>query len=108
MEESRIEHQTSMPDSSQQNGRAEQFQQTIINKAESMHHMAGLSSGFWSYAVSTAIHIYNVTPIAKDRFKTPKRMWSRLTPNISHLCIFGCSAYVTINKKKRQKLDLKS
>ena len=46
MEESRIEHQTSMPDSSQQNGRAEQFQQTIINKAESMHHMAGLSSGF--------------------------------------------------------------
>ena len=42
-EESGIEHQT------QQNGRAEWFQQTIINKAESMCHMAGLSSGFWSY-----------------------------------------------------------
>ena len=108
MEESGIEHQTSMPDSPQQNGRAEQFQQTILNKAESMCHMAGLSSGFWSYAVRTAIHVYNVTPIAKDGFKTPKKMWSGLTPDISHLRIFGCSAYVTINKKKRQKLDPKS
>ena len=35
-------------------------------------------------------------------------MWSWLTPNISHLHIFGCSAYVTINKKKGWKLDLKS
>ena len=108
MEESGIEHQTSMPDSPQQNGRAERFQQTILNKAESMRHMAGLSSGFWSYAVRTAIHVYNVTPIAKDGFKTPKRMWSGLTPDISHLRIFGCSAYVTINKKKRRKLDPKS
>ena len=97
-----------MPDSPQQNGRAEQFQQTIINKVESMHHMAGLSSGFWSYAIRTAIHIYSVTPIAKDGFKTPKKMWSRLTPDISHLRIFRCSAYVTINKKKRQKHNPKS
>ena len=108
MEESGIEHQTSMPDSPQQNRRAERFQQTILNKVESMRHMARLSSGFWSYAIRTAIHVYNVTPIAKDEFKTPKKMWSGLTPNISHLCIFGCSAYVTINKKKRRKLDLKS
>ena len=108
MEESGIEHQMSMPDSPQQNGRAERFQQTILNKAESMRHMAGLSSGFWSYAVRTAIHVYNVTPIAKDGFKTPKKMWSGLTPDISHLCIFGCSAYVTINKKKRRKLNPKS
>ena len=108
MEESRIDHQMSMPDSPQQNGRAERFQQTILNKAESMRHIAGLSSGFWSYAVRTAIHIYNVMPIAKDGFKTPKKMWSGLTPDISHLRIFGCSAYVTINKKKRRKLDPKS
>ena len=36
LQECRIEHQTSMPYSPQQNGRAEHFQQTIINKAESM------------------------------------------------------------------------
>ena len=66
MEESRIEHQTSVL-----------FAGTVLlshfvvgslalNKAESMCHMAGLSSGFWSYAVRTAIHVYNMTPIAKD------------------------------------------
>ena len=60
MEEFGIEHQTSMPDSPQQNGRAEWFQQTILNKGESMRHMAGLSSGFWSYAIRTAIHVYNL------------------------------------------------
>ena len=101
MEESGIEHQTSMPDSSQQNGRAEWFQQTILNKVESMCHLAGLSSGFWSCVVRTAIHIYNVTTIAKAKFKTPKYMWSRLTPDILHLYIFGCSAYVTIPKRRR-------
>ena len=46
LQEHGIEHQTSMPYSPQQNGRAERFQQTIINKAESMQHAAGLSDGF--------------------------------------------------------------
>ena len=39
-----IEHQTSMPDSPQQNGRVERFQQTIVNGAEAMWHHAGLST----------------------------------------------------------------
>ena len=38
LKEHGIEHQTSMPYSPQQNGRAERFQQTIINKVESMRH----------------------------------------------------------------------
>ena len=36
LQEHRIEHQTLMPYSLQQNGRAKRFQQTIINKVESM------------------------------------------------------------------------
>ena len=47
LQECGIEHQTSMPYSPPQNGRAERFQQTIINKAESMRHAARLSDGFW-------------------------------------------------------------
>ena len=45
MTENGIKHQTSMPDSPQQNGWAEKFQQTIINGAEAMQHHAGLSNG---------------------------------------------------------------
>jgi len=61
--ENGIEHQTSMPYSQQQNGRAERFQQTIVNKANSMRLSAGLSDGFWSYATLAAVHVYNRTPI---------------------------------------------
>ena len=108
LQEHGIEHQTSMPYSPHQNGRAERFQQTIINKAESMRHAAGLSDGFWKHAVGTAVHVYNVTPISKAEFLTPKEMWSGSKPDISHLRIFGCAAYVHVLKGKRRKLDPKS
>ena len=108
LQEHGIEHQTSMPYSPQQNGRAKRFQQTIINKAESMRHAAGLSDGFWKHAVGTAVHVYNVTPISKAKFLTPKEMWSGSKPDISHLRIFGCTAYVHVLKGKRRKLDPKS
>ena len=38
MAENRIKYQMSMPDSLQQNGWAERFQQTIVNGAEAMQH----------------------------------------------------------------------
>jgi transposase InsO family protein len=57
-----IEHQLMMPGSPQQNGKAERFNRTIINKAMAMLHTAGLPNGFWEFAVSMAAHIYNHTP----------------------------------------------
>ena len=97
-----------MPYSPQQNGRAKCFQQTIINKVESMWHAAGLSDGFWKHAVGTTVHVYNVTPISKAEFLTPKEMWSGSKPDISHLRIIGCAAYVHVLKGKRRKLNPKS
>ena len=83
MAENEIECQMSMPDSPQQNGQVERFQQTIINGAEAMQHHAGLSSGFWIYAVKAKLHTYNVTPIKCADYKTPKELWSSEKPNIS-------------------------
>ena len=77
-----------MPYSPQQNGRAERFQQTIINKAESMQHAAGLSDGFWKHAVRTAVHIYNVTPISKAKFLTPKKCGA-VQNLISHISTYS-------------------
>ena len=104
LQECGIEHQTSMPYSPQQNGRAEHFQQTIINIAESMRHTAGLSDGFWKHAVGTAVHVYNVTLISKAEFLIPKEMWSGSKLDISHLRIFGCVAYVHVLKGKDKSL----
>ena len=108
MAENGIEHQLSMPDSPQQNGQVESFQQTIINGAEAMWHHAGISNGFWIYAVKAKLHTYNVTPIKWADYKTPKDLWSSQNPNISHLRVFGCLAWVHILKKRRHKLKHKS
>ena len=97
-----------MPDSPQQNGQVERFQQTIINGAEAMQHHAGLSNGFWIYAVKAKLHMYNVTPIKHADYKTPKEFWSGQKPNISHLQVFGCLAWVHILKMRRHKLQPKS
>ena len=103
-----IEHESSMPYSQQQNRRAERFQQTYINKAESMRHHAGLSYGFWSFAVRLAVYVYNRTPLIRADYKTPFELWYRKQPDISHLRVFGCLAYVHVLKIKRKKLDPKS
>jgi len=57
-----IEHHLTMPGSPQQNGKAEQFNRTIMDKAMAMLHTAGLLNSFWEYAVSMAAHTYNCTP----------------------------------------------
>ena len=108
MAENGIEHQMSMPDSLQQNGRVERFQQTIVNGAKAMQHHAGLSNSFWIYAVKGKLHTYNVTPIKWADYKTPKELWSGQKLNISHLRVFRCLAWVHILKKRRHKLQPKS
>ena len=75
LKENGIEHQMSMPDSPQQNGWAERFQQTIVSGAEAMWHHAGLSNGFWIHAVKVKIHTYNVTPIKRAGYKTPTELF---------------------------------
>ena len=99
MAENGIKHQMSMPDSPQQNGQVERFQQTIVNGAEAMWHHTGLSNGFWIYAVKAELHMYNVTLIKQADYKTPKELWSGQKLNISHLRVFRYLAWVHIPKK---------
>jgi len=54
-----ITHQTSVPHTPQQNGRAERFNQTLLEKAEAIRQHACLPRSFWQDAVETALHIYN-------------------------------------------------
>ena len=73
-----------------------------------MWHHTGLSNGFWIYAVKAKLHTYNVTPIKRADYKTPTELWSGNKPDISHLRVFGCQAWVHILKKRRHKLRPKS
>ena len=102
MNEKGIEHQLTMPGKPQKNGKAKQFNCTIMDKA--MLHQAGLSNGFWEHTVSTVVHIYNCTPIWSLEWKTPHEKWNPgKVSDVSYFCVFGCKAYMHVPADKHWK-----
>src|SRR5712671_2394345 len=80
-----------------------------MDKAMAMLHTAGLPNGFWEFAVSTAVHIYNRTPARTIKWHTPVETWNPgKVPDVSYFCVFGCKAYMHIPADKQCKLDAKA
>jgi hypothetical protein len=50
----------------------------------------------------------NQTPIAAIHGMTPNEKFIGEKPDVSHLRVFGCIAYVHVPNKKRSKLDPKA
>ena len=82
----------------QQNGRAECFNQTLFEKSEAMRHQACLPRSWWEFCVEYSVHVYNRTPIKCLKSKTPYEAINRIKPDISHLRILGCGAYVFLHE----------
>src|SRR6202161_2263793 len=61
-----IEMQRSVPHASQQNGRAERFNRTIMDKAQALRLDACLPQSWWEFAVLHAVHLYNRTPMTPN------------------------------------------
>jgi len=60
----------------QQNGLAERFNRTILERVRCMLLSAGLPKIFWVEAAMTAIYLINKCPSTDLNFKTPKEIWS--------------------------------
>ena len=104
-----IHHELTVPHSPQQNGVAERMNRTLMESARSMMDHAGLPDKYWAEAVECAAYIRNRLPTTALREKkTPFEMWSGRKPNISHLKVFGCTAYAHIPDSQRNKLDKKA
>ena len=84
------------PHTPQQNGRAERFNRTIMDKAEAMRHEACLPDRWWEFAVEHAVHLYNRTPVERLKWQTPFQSVHSGIPDISHLRVFGCGAYAYV------------
>ena len=63
---------------------------------------------FWAEAVSTAIYIMNRTPTVAIHDVTPEESFTGKKPDLSHLKVFGCIAYVHVPDELRTKLDPKA
>ena len=103
-----IERQVTVARTPQQNGVAERANRTIMEAARAMLHAAGLPLGFWEYAVTAAVYLRNRSPTKALTDATPYEAWRGDKPDLSHLRVFGCRAYMHVDKTKRSKLQPRS
>jgi len=102
-----IVHKTSTSYVYQQNDQAEQLNQTLLEKAQFMQLKACLPDSWWEFAFATNTYVYNYTPIKCCKWKTPQEIFTGEEPKISHLCVFGCRAYMYLpNEVHANKLIL--
>lgn len=102
-----IIHQKSCPHTPQQNGLAERYNRTIVEKARCMIFDAKLSRGFWGEAVLTAVKIMNSTMNTAIK-RTPIEVWTGKPVDLSFFRIFGCKAMAKVPDALRKKFDKKS
>lgn len=103
-----ILHQKSNSYTPEQNGLAERFNRTIVEKAKCLLFDAKMGKEFWAEASNTAVYLHNRTVLPALNDKTPYEVWTGYKPDISHLRIFGSRVMVHVAKEKRQKWDKKS
>lgn len=92
----------------QQCGVAERMNRSLVEMARSMLQFADLPNEFWAEAVQTAAFLKNRSPTVAVKDATPFEIFYNKKPNVSFLKVFGCDAYMHINKANRKKWDSKS
>ena len=93
----------SVPFTPQQNGCAEQFNRTIMDKESAMRIEACFPQSWWEFSVEHAMHCYNRTPVKHLNWCTPFEAITGEKPDISRMRVFGCGVYVYIPPTRRHK-----
>jgi hypothetical protein len=108
LKEHGIQKKYSCSYSPQQNGITERKNRHIAKITRAMLNEKNLPNYFWVEAVAIAIYIMNQTPTTTIHGMTPEEKFTCNKPNVSHLRMFGCIAYVHVHDEKRSKLDPKA
>jgi len=96
-----IIQQLTVPHNSQQNGRAERFNGTLISYAKVMLNNAELSKHFWEDAVHTSNYIHNRLPHRRINNIIPYERLNKYKVDYSNIREFGCKVYYYIPKSYR-------
>lgn len=102
-----IEFTTTTPHNPNQNAYAERKIGVIKNSAKAMMAQAGMTPGYWEYAIKYAVHIANRTPHKHLKYKTPHELWTgkKADPRlVQHLRAFGCEAWTHVPEANRKSM----
>ena len=104
-----IIHQTTCPDTSQQNRVAERKNRTLLEITRSLMFESHVPAHYWPEALATATYLTNRIPTKSLNFKTPLDTLQTYSPVVSSvslpLRVFGCVVYVHLPRQVRHKLE---
>jgi hypothetical protein len=104
LKEHGIQRKYSCSYSPQHNGVAERKNMHIAKITCAMLNEKNLPNYFSAEAVATIVYIMNRTPTTAVHGMTFEEKFTGRKPNVSHLIVFGCIAYVHVPNEKRSKL----
>ena len=96
-----IQRQHTVRNHPQQNGVAERSNRTMEEGVVSMLYESGMPTAFWGEALATFIHTSNRLFTSALPDSTPHEAFYGTKPNLSMLRVWGCTAYVLIQRDKR-------
>ena len=83
---------------------AERANRVLSERLTTMLDESGLPKAFWGEALGALVHVWNRCPTDAVKNATPYQLWTGTKPDVSHLRVWGCTAYVHIQKDKRDGL----
>ena len=100
-----IRHETTSPDTPEQNGDAEHQNRSIFDRVRTVLIDAGLPLSLFAEAVNYIVYTKNRNSTSALTNTTPYEVRFNKKPDISRLRPFGCKAYVYDHSPKRKKLS---
>lgn len=98
--ENGIKRHRTVPANPQQNGIAERFNRTLLERVRCMLLSSGLEKKFWGEAASTAAHLINKCPSSSIGGDIPDERWYGGQADYSRLRPFGCNAFAHTRDSK--------
>jgi len=99
-----IERQHTTRNRPQQNGDAERDNRVFGERITALLAESGLPPQFWLECLTALVYVLNRCPTSALKGMTPYEAAYKRKPNVSHLRVWGCTAYVllSVNKSLRQ------
>jgi hypothetical protein len=106
-----IRQQFSAPHTQAQNGVAERAWNTLVDTARTLLTAARLPKPYWGFALKHAALVRSMVPssaLTGGGSKVPFQRLFGTEPDLSQLRVFGCPAFVHVERDARKKWDPKA